>query len=107
MYEWEVTGSHSTRTKKKQSLAVELALNTTVTSLLTQPAVALAMNLRRRFVTAQEKIRLGSKLTCGGQEKLNEQDSGVEVVRECLTEEGNSTLGVFFREPLRAKLQDK
>ena len=55
----------------------------------------------------RRKIRSGSKLTCGGQEKMNEQDSGVEVVRGCLTEEDNSILGVFFREPLRAKLQDK
>ena len=31
--------------------------------------------------------------------KMNEQDSGVEVVRGCLTEGGNSILGVFFREP--------
>ena len=44
---------------------------------------------------------------CGGQEKMNEQDSGVEVVRGCLTEGGNCILGVFFREPLRARLQDK
>ena len=36
-------------------LAAELAMNTTVTSLLTQPAEVLAPNLRRRFVTAQEK----------------------------------------------------
>ena len=38
---------------------------------------------------------------------MKEQDSGVEVVRECLTEEGNSILAAFFCEPLRAKLQDK
>ena len=38
---------------------------------------------------------------------MNEQDLGVEVVRGCLTEGGNSILGVFFYEPLRAKLQDK
>ena len=38
---------------------------------------------------------------------MNEQDSGVEVVHGCLTEEGDSILGVFFGEPLRAKLQDK
>ena len=38
---------------------------------------------------------------------MNKQDSGVEVVRGCLTERGNSILGVFFRESLRAKLQDK
>ena len=37
---------------------------------------------------------------CGGQEKMNEQDSGVEVVREYLTERGNSILGAFFCEPL-------
>ena len=41
---------------QSMKLAAELyiALNATVTSLLTQPAVALALNLRRRFVTAQE-----------------------------------------------------
>ena len=38
---------------------------------------------------------------------MNEQDSGVEVVHECLTEGGNFILGAFFCEPLRAKLQDK
>ena len=38
---------------------------------------------------------------------MNKQDSGVEVVRGYLTEEVNSILGAFFREPLRAKLQDK
>ena len=38
---------------------------------------------------------------------MNEQDSGVEVVRGCLTEGGGAILGAFFREPLRAKLQDK
>ena len=36
------------------------------------------------------------------QEKMNEQDSQVEVVRGCLTEGVNSIVGVFFREPLRA-----
>ena len=40
-------------------------------------------------------------------EKMNEQDSGVEVVRGCLTEGGDSILGDFFGETLRAKLQDK
>ena len=38
---------------------------------------------------------------------MNKQDSGVEVVHGCLTEGGNSILGAFFCEPLRAKLQDK
>ena len=38
---------------------------------------------------------------------MNEPDSGVEVVRGCLTERGNSILGALFYEPLRAKLQDK
>ena len=31
---------------------------------------------------------------------MNEQDSGVEVVRGCLTEGDDSILGVFFCEPL-------
>ena len=44
---------------------------------------------------------------CGGQEKMNEQESGVEVVHGCLTEGGNSILGALFCEHLRAKLQDK
>ena len=44
---------------------------------------------------------------CGGQEKLNEQDSEVEVVRGCLTEGGKSILAAFFCKPLRVKLQDK
>ena len=38
---------------------------------------------------------------------MNEQDSGVEVVRGCLTEGGDSILGAFFYEPLQTKLQDK
>ena len=38
---------------------------------------------------------------------MNEQDSGVEVVRRCLTEGGDAILGAFFCEPLQAKLQDK
>ena len=38
---------------------------------------------------------------------MNEQDLGVEVVHGCLTEGGNSIVGVFLREPLRVKLQDK
>ena len=38
-------------------------------------------------------------LTCGGQEKMNEQDSGIEVVCGCLTEGGDSILGAFFCEP--------
>ena len=38
---------------------------------------------------------------------MNEQDSGVEVVRGCLTKGGDSILGAFFGESLRAKLQDK
>ena len=43
---------------------------------------------------------------CGGQEKMNEQDSAVEIVRGCLTEGGDSILGVFSWEPLRTKLED-
>ena len=31
---------------------------------------------------------------------MNEQDSGVEVVHECLTEEGNSILGALLCKPL-------
>ena len=34
----------------------------------------------------------------GGQEKMNEEDSGVEVVHGCLTEGGDSILGAFFCE---------
>ena len=29
-------------------------------------------------------------------EKINEQDSGVEIVHGCLTEGGDSILGAFF-----------
>ena len=32
---------------------------------------------------------------------MNQQDSGVEIVRGCLTEGGDSILGAFFCEPLR------
>ena len=38
---------------------------------------------------------------------MNKQDSGVEIVRGCLTEGGDSILGTFVCETLRAKLQDK
>ena len=34
---------------------------------------------------------------------MNEQDSGVEVVRGCLTERGNSILGVFFPRTLASE----
>ena len=37
---------------------------------------------------------------------MNEQDSGVKVVRGCLTEGGDSILSVFSWEPLRTKLQN-
>ena len=38
---------------------------------------------------------------------MNEQDLGVEIVHRWLTEGGDSILGAFFCESLRAKLQDK
>ena len=38
---------------------------------------------------------------------MNDQDSGVEVVRGCLTEGGDSILGAIFCKLLRAKLHDK
>ena len=38
---------------------------------------------------------------------MDEQDSGVEIVRGCLTEGDDSILGAFFCEHLRAKLQDE
>ena len=44
-------------------------------------------------------------LTCGGLEMANERDSGVEVVRGCLTEGGDSILRVFSWELLKLKLQ--
>ena len=50
---------------------------------------------------------MGSTLTCGAQEKMNEQDSEVEVDHRWLTVGGDSILGAFFCEPLRAKLQGK
>ena len=40
---------------------------------------------------------------CRGQEKMNKQDSGVAVVRGCLTEEGNSILAAFFCEPFASE----
>ena len=36
----------------------------------------------------------------------NELDSRVVVVHKCFSERGDSILGVFSWEPLRAKLQD-
>ena len=47
-----------------------------------------------------------SKLTCGGLETTNERDLGVEVVRGCLAEGGESILRVFSWELLKLKLQD-
>ena len=41
-----------------------------------------------------------SKLMCGGLETANERDSGIKVVHGCLTEGGNSILGVFSWELL-------
>ena len=38
---------------------------------------------------------------------MNEQDSGVEIVRGSLTEGDDSILGAFFCDTLRARLQDK
>ena len=37
---------------------------------------------------------------------MNEQDSRVEVVHGCYAEGGDSILGAFFCDLLRAKLQD-
>ena len=76
-------------------IAADLALNTMVTRLLTQPAVALAPNLRRRFVrenlNQEVSLRVSAK-----RRRIYEQDLGVEVVRGYLTEGGDSILGAFF-----------
>ena len=43
---------------------------------------------------------------CGGLETTTERDSGVKVVRGCLTEGGDSILRVLSWELLKLKLQD-
>ena len=40
----------------------------------------------------------------GGSKATKEQRSGFEVVRDCFTEGGDSVVGVFCLELLRAKL---
>ena len=42
---------------------------------------------------------------CGGLLTANERDSGVKVVHECFSEEGDSILSVFSSESLLAKLK--
>ena len=37
---------------------------------------------------------------------VKDNDSEFDVVQRCFTEDGDSTLGAFFCEPLRTKLQD-
>ena len=46
----------------------------------------------------------GRPLTLGGSKATKEQRSGFEVVRDCFTEGGDSVVGVFYLELLRAKL---
>ena len=43
-------------------------------------------------------------LTLGGSKATKEQRSGFEVVHDCFTEGGDSVVGVFCLELLRAKL---
>ena len=42
--------------------------------------------------------------TLGGSKATKEQRSGFEVVRDCFTEGGDSVVGIFCLELLRAKL---
>ena len=46
----------------------------------------------------------GRPFTLGGSKATKEQRSGFEVVRDCFTEGGDSVVGVFCLELLRAKL---
>ena len=50
------------------------------------------------------KWRSTGRLTLGGSKATKEQRSGFEVVHDCFTEEGDSVVGVFCLELLRAKL---
>ena len=55
----------------------------------------------------REKEGLGTRLRSTGRLTLGatkEQRSGFEVVRDCFTEGGDSVVGVFCLELLRAKL---
>ena len=55
----------------------------------------------------QNKIRLKSRLTYGSLVMAKQLDLGVDVMHGCFTERGDSILGVFSWELLRAKLQHK
>ena len=50
------------------------------------------------------KWRSTGRLTLGDSKATKEQRSGFEVVRDCFTEGGDSVVGVFCLELLRAKL---
>ena len=50
------------------------------------------------------KWRSTGRLTLGGSKATKEQRSGFDVVRDCFTEGGDSVVGVFCLELLRAKL---
>ena len=50
------------------------------------------------------EIPATGRLTLGGSKATKEQRSGFEVVRDCFTEGGDSVVGVFCLELLRAKL---
>ena len=97
-WEREVTGSHSTCTKKILLLWIARVGRytkepTDTTSNDTRPG------LKEKLCNSAGR----STLTCGGLETANERDSGVEVVRGCLTEGGDSILRVFPWELLKLK----
>ena len=52
----------------------------------------------------RRKLRSTGRLTLGGSKATKEQRSGFEVVHDCFTEGGDSVVGVFSLELLRAKL---
>ena len=52
----------------------------------------------------RRKWRSTGRFTLGGSKATKEQRSGFEVVHDCFTEGGDSVVGVFCLELLRAKL---
>ena len=81
-------------------------MNTKPWNLLTQPARALATDIRRRFTRAVGKNYIEKYAYVWRLGDGKEQDSKFTVVHGCFTEGGDSIVGTFFCQPFRTKLQD-
>ena len=108
LWEREVTGSHSTCTENLLFLWIARVWRYTKKPTETTSNGA-SSGLKEALCNSagQKYDRARSKLTyCGLETAANERDSGVEVVRRCLTEGGDSILRIFSWELLKLKLQD-